>query len=70
MAFTARMPRSVFTIISMELFFTASISIRVAGIKQRRKSSTRGPPRAGAEGYAARLTFKKAKEGMDIAIQW
>ena len=53
----------------MELFFTASICQKGRDdiIEEELYQGTS----KGAEGYAARLTFKKAKEeGMNIAIQW
>ena len=53
----------------MELFFIASICQKGRDdiIKEELYQGTS----KGAEGYAARLTFKKAKDkGMIIAIQW
>ena len=67
MAFIARMSLSVFAIISTELFFTENISVsgRDKIVKEERTTTK------SAEGYVARLTFKKAKEeGIIIAVQW
>ena len=69
MVITARMLLSVFETTTMELFFAISISVRKADklIKEELYQGTS----KGAEGYAACLTFKKAKdEGMNIAVQW
>ena len=68
MVITARMLLSAFVIITTGLFFTANIFVK--GRDDMIKEELYQGTCKGAEGYAARLTFKKAKdEGMNIAIQ-
>ena len=67
MGFIVKMQLSAYEITTMELFFTTSICQK--GRDNVVKEELYQRTSKDVEGYAARLTFKKAKdEGMNIAI--